>query len=375
MDKAKQEDSGKSLLNIVLFLFFLYLFLVSIELLGTSFKLFGKDFAETILSTTSNPLIGLFIGILATSMVQSSSATTSIVVGMVAAPVNALPLANAIPIVMGANIGTTVTNTIVSIGHITRPQEFRRAFAGATVHDFFNLLSVAIFLPLELTTHYLEHSALFLQGLFANIGGIKILSPLKSIVKPMVHLIKDTIARVNPDDRFVASVCLVLSLTILFLSLTRLVSLMKKVIIGKIERLMHNYLFANALRSFALGIAFTAIVQSSSVVTSLAVPLVGAGILSIEQIFPYTLGSNIGTTVTALLASLVTQNPTAIATALVHLLFNISGTILWFPLRIVPITMAKKFGNLMAQRRILALLYVFIAFYGIPLLLALLTRG
>ena len=58
----------------------------------------------------------------------------------------------AIPIVMGANIGTSVTNTIVSIGQITNKNDFRRAFAGATVHDVFNWLAVAVFLPLEIIT-------------------------------------------------------------------------------------------------------------------------------------------------------------------------------------------------------------------------------
>lgn len=56
---------------------------------------------------------------------------------------------------MGANIGTSVTNTIVSIGQIADKEQYRRAFAGATVHDMFNLLSVLILLPLELASRYL----------------------------------------------------------------------------------------------------------------------------------------------------------------------------------------------------------------------------
>ena len=58
----------------------------------------------------------------------------------------------AIPIVMGANIGTSVTNTIVSMGQITNKDDFRRAFAGATVHDIFNWLTVIVLLPLEVIT-------------------------------------------------------------------------------------------------------------------------------------------------------------------------------------------------------------------------------
>ncbi|MBU1147316.1 MAG: Na/Pi symporter [Candidatus Omnitrophica bacterium] len=131
------KDTLKIFTKAMLVLGFLYLFLVSIGLLGEAFKGFGKEFAENLLRMTSNPFVSLFIGILATSLMQSSSTTTSIVVGMVAS--GTITVGNAIPIIMGANIGTTVTNTLVSIGHITRREEFKRAIAGATVHDFFNL--------------------------------------------------------------------------------------------------------------------------------------------------------------------------------------------------------------------------------------------
>ena len=77
---------------------------------------------------------------------------TSVIVGLVAT--GEVPVHTAVPMIMGANIGTTVTNTIVSLAHITRPQEFRRAFAAATVHDAFNFMAVAIFLPLEIISRW-----------------------------------------------------------------------------------------------------------------------------------------------------------------------------------------------------------------------------
>jgi len=126
---------------------FLYLFFLSLQMMGTSLKMFGKEFSETLISTTTNPLVGLFIGILATSVIQSSSSTTSIVVGMVAG--GALTIDTAIPIIMGANIGTSVTNTIASLPQINRSNEFKRAFSAATVHDYFNLLAVIIIFPLR----------------------------------------------------------------------------------------------------------------------------------------------------------------------------------------------------------------------------------
>ena len=148
----------------------LYLFLVGIGGMGYSFKLFGKEFSQKILEATSSPLIGLFIGILATTIVQSSSTTTSIIIGMVAA--EAIGVRSAIFMVMGANIGTTVTAKLVSLGHITRKAEFRRAFAASSVHDTFNLITVSLLYPLEYFFHILEHAATWMGRIFVDVTGI-----------------------------------------------------------------------------------------------------------------------------------------------------------------------------------------------------------
>ena len=134
------------------------MFLVGIGGMGYSFKLFGKEFSQKILEATSSPLIGLFIGLLGTTIVQSSSTSTSIIIGMVAA--EAIGVRSAIFMVMGANIGTTVTAKLVSLGHITRKAEFRRAFAASSVHDTFNLITVGLLYPLEYFFHIVEHVAI-----------------------------------------------------------------------------------------------------------------------------------------------------------------------------------------------------------------------
>jgi len=136
-----------------------YGFLLSINLLGDSLNLLGKGFITGLISSTSNPFIGLFIGILATSLVQSSSVTTAIVVAFVGT--GTLSITNAIPIIMGANIGTTVTNILVSMAHITRRGEFERAFSAAVVHDFFNLLCVLVFFLWKSISIYRESLLLF----------------------------------------------------------------------------------------------------------------------------------------------------------------------------------------------------------------------
>jgi sodium-dependent phosphate cotransporter len=118
-------------------------FLTGVHGFGEGLTLLGKGALDSFFHATENPSLALVVGILATSIVQSSSVTTSLIVGLTAAPENALPLANAIPMVMGANFGTTVTNSIVSLAHLGRRDEFRRAFAVATCDDFFEILSVA----------------------------------------------------------------------------------------------------------------------------------------------------------------------------------------------------------------------------------------
>ncbi|MFN7259310.1 MAG: Na/Pi symporter, partial [Cyclobacteriaceae bacterium] len=128
----KQEPSALHpwkiyLRNTAYILAALLVFLFSLDLMIASLQQLGKVATETILLATSNPFTGLFIGLLVTAIIQSSSATTSMVVALVAS--GSISLQAAIPIIMGANIGTTITSTIVSLGFITKKKEFRRAVA------------------------------------------------------------------------------------------------------------------------------------------------------------------------------------------------------------------------------------------------------
>lgn len=342
----------KTLLKILLLIISLYLFILSIQLMCTSFKLMGKGFAETLIETTSHPIVGLLIGILTTSIIQSSSTTTSITVGFVAGGV--ITLQGAIPIIMGANIGTTITNTIVSIGHVTRRHEFQRAFAAATVHDFFNILAVIVLFPLEMTFHVLEKSATVLAKSFIGIGGVKFLSPMKLITTPVIDFTETLI----PSPVIILAGALIL----LFFSLTRIVKIMRSLVLAKIEVFLDKYLFKNDLTSFLLAVIVTSIIQSSSITTSLIVPLVGAGLLTVRKIFPYTLGANIGTTVTAMLASFATLNPVAITVAFTHLFFNVFGIIIWYPLKTVPIWLAEGFAQITAKSKKNTILFLVIYF-------------
>ena len=365
------------LLTVVLLL---YLFLVGVNGLGSGFKLLSRDLVGSFFAATENPFIGLMVGILATTMMQSSSVTTALVVGLVAAPENPLPVANAIPMVMGANIGTTVTNTIASLAHLGWREDFRRAFAVATCHDFFNYLAVLVLLPLELLTGFLGRSAAFLSGLLGDLGGAEYESPIKGAIKAGSEPIQRAVEALTPSVGWAATVYIVVSAAIIFASLMAIVSVMRRTMHSRVERLVSRAFENNAIIAMAVGLIATVMVQSSSITTSLLVPLAGAGILTLPQAFPITLGSNIGTTVTALLAALAATGANAAAgltIALVHLLFNLSGILLVYPVprvRRIPLDAARKLADIAVRSKALAILYVLVLFYALPALFAVLGR-
>ncbi len=333
--------------------------------MGASFKFFGKGFAEQLMATTKNPFVGLFIGVLSTALVQSSSTVTSMAVGMVAG--GALDVARAIPIIMGANIGTSVTNTLVSVGHINRADEFKRAFSASIVHDFFNVIAVIVLFPLQLTTDFLGHGSEIMANALKDAGGLKLINPIKMIVKPTVDFIQESTALSGTEPS--GTIMLIISVILLFVALRYLVVNLKALIIGRVEAFFDKTLFKNAGRALVLGLILTVMVQSSSITTSLVVPLAGAGILTLRQIFPFTLGANIGTTVTAMMASLVTGNLAAVTVAFAHLLFNITGIIVIWPIRFIPLALAEKLAEFSVKSKLVPLFYILILFFIIPIIL------
>jgi sodium-dependent phosphate cotransporter len=343
----------------------LYLFLLAVSLIGTAFKSFGSGFARSLFEATSSPILGLVIGIISTSLVQSSSVTTSLVVGLVGA--GAISLEGAIPMIMGANIGTTVTNMLVSIGHITRKEEFRRAYSASVIHDIFNLMSVIIIFPFQIKYNVLGRMANAFSGVIIGIEGVKFRSPLKQIVDPTAHLIAEVVQS-NPW------ILIVLALLLLFVSLNFLVRTLKSVFVGRLQSFFDNVVFKNPATSMALGLVFTCLVQSSSITTSLIVPLAGAGLLNLNQVFPYTLGANIGTTLTAILAALATGQSSAVVVALSHLLFNVTGIVIIWPIKAVPLKAARFMANLGMKNRALPVVFVILFFYAIPLAIVFLAR-
>ncbi|XP_049631675.1 sodium-dependent phosphate transport protein 2A isoform X2 [Suncus etruscus] len=424
-------------LKVPLMLVFLYLFVCSLDVLSSAFQLAGGKVAGDIFKDNailSNPVAGLVVGILVTVLVQSSSTSTSIIVSMVSSGL--LEVSSAIPIIMGSNIGTSVTNTIVALMQAGDRTDFRRAFAGATVHDCFNWLSVLVLLPLEAATGYLHHITRIVVASFNIRGGQDAPDLLKIITEPFTKLIiqldKSVITSIaigdeslrnhsliriwcTPDkpesstsmsrqdafgtlgnttmekchhifvdtglpDLAVGLILLAGSLVLLCTCLILLVKMLNSLLKGQVAKVIQKvintdfpapFTWATGYFAMVVGASMTFVVQSSSVFTSAITPLIGLGVISIERAYPLTLGSNIGTTTTAILAALASPKEklsSAFQIALCHFFFNISGILLWYPLPCLrlPIRMAKALGKRTAKYRWFAVLYLLLCFLLLP---------
>ena len=246
------------------------LFLYGMKLMSYGLENIAGERLKGILEKiTSNKIMGVLVGTIVTAVIQSSSATTVMVVSFVNAGL--MSLVQATGVILGSNIGTTITAQIVS----------------------FNLEVVA--------------------PIFIGIGAILMLSSKKKKIK----------------DIAVISV----GFGILFMGMGLMSSSMKPIaeleIFKEIIIIMGRYSILGVL----VGVIMTAIVQSSSATTSILVALAAAGTIDMKIAFPIVLGCNIGTCVTAIIASL-TANKTAKKAALLHLLFKIFGTIIFLPLSV-----------------------------------------
>lgn len=359
----------------ILVLGLIYLLLVAVALIGTGFKSSVGDQAKELFAFARNPITGLFIGTICTALIQSSSTVTSIIVGLVA---GGLPVTIAIPMVMGANIGTTITNTAVSLGHINHDKEFQRAFAAATVHDFFNVLAVILFLPLQITLGLFDKLGSYLASIL--LGGdslsVKGFNFIKPLVKPPVGFMHESVLGALPD---IASgiIMIVLGIIVIFLSITFMSKLLKILMVGRAKSILHHTIGRGPKLGILSGTLITILVQSSSTTTSLIVPLAGNGIFSLRQVYPFTLGANIGTCITALLAATAITGANAVFAleiAIVHLSYNVLGVVIIYGvpfLRNIPLLLAEHLAEAASKRKLIALFYILTLFFLVPGLLIL----
>ena len=378
LETTAKKSQASSLLPWLSVLFFVYMLLVAIGMIGDGFKWAAgsPEAAANLFTFASNPFTGLVIGLIATIMVQSSSTTSSIIVGLVA---GGLPVSIAIPMILGTNIGTSTTATLVSLANLGKRKSFRRSFTAATAHGLFNVIAVAIFLPLEMMTGILGKLSESLAhtisgGSGASLGGLDFIKPA---VKPVVGLFTDVFSMMPGNSGGIALT--VAGLVLTFVSIAYLGKILKTLMVGRAKHLLHKAIGNGPVSGISSGILTTFLVQSSTTSTSLVIPLVGAGIFKPKEIYPFTLGANIGTTITALLAATTLSGPTAIfglQIALVHLLFNVMAVVFIYgnPMtRMIPFNLSRRFAMVASRNKAYVLLYVAGVFFVFPGLMILVT--
>ena len=506
------NDDPKLKIALTFAVFFcIWVFLLTLAIMGTGFKLLGGKDSAKMFDVADNPISALLIGVLSTVLVQSSSTTTSIIVAMVGA--DELSVNIAIFMIMGANIGTSVTNTIVAMGHFANQDDLRRGFAAATVHDIFNILNVCVFLPLNWIYPFLEKmtyemakdqkpcdgdkckkteflgpyispyskgvasydkkvatyisqnwcagecgksfssdamkkiSAEVCTGtsdapncgnVHANFEGnwvdskgflVKKRAPAyivgtasgpaefhyskpascststkffsdetawtSTVAGSLVtgtcyevcgskvktglcekRLLKGglTLKKWDMTDEGAGTFLTIVSLISLCSCLFLIVYMLQIIMKGAAARMLQKVIGFNGYLNIAIGCFITIMVQSSSITTSTLTPLAAVGIISLKDMFPLTLGANIGTTLTGIMsATVITSNPVAgWQVALAHLFFNIFGTILWYPIpkvREIPLRGARFLGHCTAHPQYGSLFpfaYVTMVFFVIP---------
>jgi len=351
-----------------------YLLLAAVSVIGNGFKIASGGAAAQLFEFATNPVIALMIGIVATATIQSSSTVTSIIVGLVA---GGLPIAMAIPMVMGANIGTSLTSTIVSLGHVRDGEEFKRAFSAATVHDSFNVFAVVLLLPIELLFHPLENISLWLAGLISgdvsmadvSVSGFNIIS---IAITPVVDMIMFSSSLLQGALQGI--VLIVIGVGIILFVVHSIGKILKKLMTGRALEIMNKAVGRGPVSGIGAGSLITILVQSSSTTTALIVPMAGSGVMTMKQVYPFTLGGNIGTTVTALLAATAITGPTAILAlqiALLHFLFNVFAILIIFCiplLRNIPPTIAEKMADMTQKNKWFVGAYILSMFFIFPLI-------
>jgi sodium-dependent phosphate cotransporter len=193
-------------------------------------------------------------------------------------------------------------------------------------------------------------------------------SPIRAAVKLPVGWVEGLLA----PGGLTAFVLLGLGLALIFLALALITRNMRRLVAGGVERVMNRVIGSGGgAVGILVGIGVTVAVQSSSITTSILVPLVAAGVLTLPSAYPITLGANVGTTITALIASLAVVRPEGLTIALVHLLFNLVGIGILYPVpqvRLVPIRLAEALADAAVSRHRVVFAYTLTLFLVLPLL-------
>lgn len=258
----------------------------------------------------ANPWVGLSVGVLGTVLIQSSTTTTAIAVTAVGS--GALPIQGAIPIILGANVGTTVTTSLVALTFIGDRAKFRRALGASTVHDFYNWLALLIFFPIELIWHPLQHirgaltHALYGTDWLPNPAHFNF---IRAATGPVEHVVIHATSHISSTLGPLFTI--VIGAALILVAVRYLGKLLKLLMVGRVRDVLIKAVGRNPYLAMASGMGVTVVTQSSTITTSVLVPFADTGILTPAQVYPVVVGSNLGTTFTVVFAAFAGVGPDA----------------------------------------------------------------
>lgn len=370
-------------LLILAFIAGLYLFLLSLDAFTASWRLmFSVDAANEVVvgnigRMLENPLLGFFLGLLITSLIQSSSATMVLIMSYVATQ-NA-PVSLCIPIILGANVGTTVTNTLVSLGHSFSSEEFRRVAPAALVDDIYKIFNVSVFFVLEASLGILTGiSGATAEALnqFSGTGSDEALLPdFVGLLTEVPMAWWTAQAESVGSGLLPALVSAGAAFMVLFGGLNLMGKALTRLFADNIRNQLESGLGSPGKGAF-FGCAICWVLQSSSVTTSLMMPLVANRIATLRQAYYFALGASVGTTIdSGQILAYLKYGAAGLVTGVVHVTVNVVGAAAFLSipvLRELPISLAEILGNwLSASRWAPARFAILVAatFYGLPILL------
>jgi sodium-dependent phosphate cotransporter len=292
---------------------------ISISFLSFVFTVSELQFLDFLV----HPLTAFFFSVFITVVMQASFITEFAVL-FAAASLISLPVG--IALVLGGNVGTCITNTVVSFINFSEKGQFKKAFSASVVHDLFNILMVLVILPAELSTQFFSKQMLSL----AHWLGANQTEPAGNLL-PVPAALNDFFTHSPFLKTFSYSVLTLIAVLATVAGILLIVVNLKKLFLERMGTTLKERVFTSKLKSVGCGIGFTFLVQSSSISTSLVVPLVGNGTIKLTRAFYYLIGCNVGTAIVTVVMTLpIIWNNHAYGTAVAlgHLIFNFYGVLL-----------------------------------------------
>lgn len=358
--KKEEITTKQKISNWFKLAFFVYLFILSIEIIKKTSMLLAPSI-NTLISTNLTPLKAICTGWFTTVIFQSSGAVT--IIAATFAGNNLLSLPTTIYIILGTILGSAITALIIPfIVHTKKTRDFRHGFEIGLCFAIYSTILIIITFILEYLFGIVSKTSFYLANIVQDKGCIlKIPDLIGTITSPIINILK-----LNN------LIVLLIGFAILIISLNFLGKIIIKCLGGEkhAKKVLNKY-FNSKYKSLLLGIVLTAIVFSSSITIGLLIPLIIARLITLKKAVPFIVGARLGTSTDVVLASLIINQPAALATAIAYLMIGIVGMLIFIPNTNFLFKITKHISKKTIHISRKKALYFSIGFIIIPLLILL----